>query len=44
MLERTHKDCQVQLLTPHRTTQKTGHMTESVVQTLLVLGAILIAF
>ena len=34
---RTHKDHGVQLLSPQRTTQKSDHMTETTVQTLLEL-------
>ena len=36
-LEGTHKDHQVQLLAPHKTTQKSGHKSGSLVQTLLEL-------
>lgn len=36
-LEKTHEDHQVQLLLPHTTTQKSDHMSENVVQTLLEL-------
>ena len=36
-MEGIHKGCQVQLLAPHRTTQKSDHKTESAVQMLLEL-------
>ena len=36
-LEGIHRDYRVQLLAPHRTTQKSNHISESIVQTLLEL-------